>query len=169
MVIFIFTRKYRLYNSSLLIRRVPLSSVIPPSVDADSTSVARLAASIRSVGLLCPLILRKCHRKYTIIDGNNRFLALKMLDSPYIDALIVTDDQTLDYLPHDPQIDPPAKPEPLILIRDIRPLYNTLSRMTNRLTASGLPTNVSCETIGERTVIKIEIDKPNGMFHVKHQ
>lgn len=174
MVIFIFIRKYRMYNSSLLIRRIPLSAVISPNVDADSTVVARLAASIRSVGLLCPIILRKCRRKYSIIDGKHRYLALKMLDVPYLDALIVTDqsitdEMILDLLPSKPRIDPPAKPDPLILIRDIRPLYNTLSRMTDRLTASGLPTNVSCETIGDKTTIMIEIDKPESLFHVKHR
>lgn len=174
MVIFIFTRKYRMYNSSLLICRIPLSSVIPPNVDADSASVARLAASIRSVGLLCPAILRKCRRKYSIIDGKHRYLALKMLDVPYLDALIVTDpsitdDLILDSLPFEPQTDLPSKPEPLILIRDIRPLYNTLSRMIDRLNASGISANVSCETIGEKTTIRIEVDKPESLFHVKHK
>lgn len=169
MVIFIFTRKYRMYNSSLLLRRIPLSAVIPPNIAADSASVARLAASIRSVGLLCPVILRKCRRKYSIIDGKQRYLALKMLDVPYLDALIVVDDQILDLLPSEPQIDMPQRPEPLVLIRDIRPLYNSLSRMIDRLNTSGIPSNVSCETIDGKTVVKIEIEKPRSMFHVKHE
>lgn len=169
MVIFIFTRKNRMYNSSLPLCRVALSAVIPPDIAADATSVARLAASIRSVGLLCLLILYKCRRKYSIIDGNHRYLALKMLNAPCLDALIVTDDQTLDLLPSKPQIDPPAKPEPLILIRDIRPLYNALSRMIDRMNTSGIPSNVSCETFDDKTTIKIEIEKPDGVFHVKHK
>lgn len=161
-----------MYNSSLPLCRVPTDSVIPPNIDCDSAHIARLAASIRTVGLLCPVILRKCRRKYSIISGKHRFLALKMLGSPYIDALVVTDPtitdkQILDALSPDRQPDPASRPEPLILIRDIRPLYNTLSRTIERMNASGMSSNVSCETFDGKTVIKIEIDALGGMFHVK--
>lgn len=169
-----FTRKYKyyMYNSSLPLCRVSTDSVIPPDINVDSARVARLAASIRAVGLLCPVILRKCRRKYSIISGKHRFLALKMLDVPYIDALVITDptitdEQIIICLPSERDPVTPVKPEPLILIRDIRPLYNTLSRTIDRMTASGIPSNVSCETFDEKTIIRIEIDRSGGMFHVK--
>lgn len=62
--------------------------------DATQTGIDELAASIREVGLLQPLVVRKMAGGYELIAGQRRLLALQMLGQDHADCVIVgTDDE----------------------------------------------------------------------------
>ena len=80
------------------IERIPLAAIRPrkfPSRAAPSEQeVQRLAASIRTHGLLQPLLVRAFGREYEIVCGQRRFQACKSLGLPEIVAVVrVLDDR----------------------------------------------------------------------------
>lgn len=63
--------------------------------DATSSSIDELAASIREVGLLQPLVIRPAHNGYDLIAGQRRLLAVTMLGWDMVNCIVVhTDDAT---------------------------------------------------------------------------
>lgn len=74
------------------IERIPLSAIRPrkfPSRAAPSEQeVQRLAASIRTHGLLQPLLVRALGREYEIVCGQRRYQACKALGLPEIVAVV---------------------------------------------------------------------------------
>ena len=72
---------------------VPLESITPnpdqPREHFDEVEIENLAESIRSVGLIQPVLLRKSGDKFIIIAGERRFRAAKVLEMDTIRAIVV--------------------------------------------------------------------------------
>ena len=79
---------------------VKLEDLLPPEepvrlTPADET-IQDLAASIRSVGLLQPLVVRREGNKYRVVCGHRRFLALKIAKIEKIPVVVTDGDATRD-------------------------------------------------------------------------
>ena len=74
------------------IQNIPLDLIDEPSVAIrsriDDSSLSELADSIRSNGLIQPIILRKRGERYEIVAGHRRFLAFRQLGRLTIPALV---------------------------------------------------------------------------------
>ncbi|HRX15217.1 MAG TPA: ParB/RepB/Spo0J family partition protein [Spirochaetota bacterium] len=72
---------------------IPLDNITPnpdqPREHFDEIEIENLAESIRSVGLIQPVLLRKSGDKYIIIAGERRFRAAKVLEMDTIRAIVV--------------------------------------------------------------------------------
>lgn len=73
---------------------IPTSLVFPnpdqPRRSFDDAGIAELAASIKHVGLIQPLVVRRVSDHYELIAGERRLRAIKMLDLPTVRCLIST-------------------------------------------------------------------------------
>jgi len=61
----------------------------------EQTDIEELAASIRELGLLQPLVVRKTRRRFRLVAGNRRLLALQMLGEKTAPCRIVDADESL--------------------------------------------------------------------------
>lgn len=73
---------------------LPLERISPRDslhyAGGESLALPELAASIRQMGLLRPVTVRRCGSgRYTIVSGNRRLLACRMLGMSHIDAIIL--------------------------------------------------------------------------------
>ena len=72
---------------------LPLSEIAAnpwqPRKVFDNTKLAELAESIREVGLIEPVIVRRVETGYQLIAGERRFRAHQIVDKPTIRALVV--------------------------------------------------------------------------------
>ncbi len=77
----------------LLLQEIPLTSIVPnprqPRRDFDDAQVKELADSIRSEGLMQPIVVRKVKDGYELIAGARRFRAFKLIGQKTITARIV--------------------------------------------------------------------------------
>ncbi len=77
----------------LLLQELPLTSIVPnphqPRSDFDDAQVKELADSIRSEGLMQPIVVRKVKDGYEIIAGERRFRAFKLIGQKTITARIL--------------------------------------------------------------------------------
>jgi len=71
---------------------VPLEQIVPnphqPRRQMDETAIAELAASIRSTGLIQPIVVRKSREGYELIAGERRWRAAKMAGLAAIPVLV---------------------------------------------------------------------------------
>jgi len=80
------------------IRHIPLQQIIPnrrqPRTDFDERSIATLAESIRTAGLMQPIVVRPTAGGFELIAGERRWRAAKLVGLHEIPAVIrVADDQ----------------------------------------------------------------------------
>lgn len=77
----------------LQLQELPLTSIVPnprqPRRDFDDAQVKELADSIRSEGLLQPIVVRKVKDGYELIAGERRFRAFKLIGQKTITARIL--------------------------------------------------------------------------------
>lgn len=77
----------------LLLQELSLTAIVPnprqPRRDFDDAQVKELAESIRSEGLLQPVVVRKVKDGFELIAGERRFRAFKLLGQKTITARIV--------------------------------------------------------------------------------
>ena len=77
----------------LLLQELPLALIVPnprqPRRDFDPAQVQELADSIRSEGLMQPIVVRKAKEGYELIAGERRLRAFKLLGQPSITARIL--------------------------------------------------------------------------------
>lgn len=84
-----------------VITYIPLSDLLPgefhPHLEFQADNLDNLINSIKSIGIIEPLIVRKKDEKYEIIIGNRRYNAAKALNLDKIPAIIVNvnDEQVL--------------------------------------------------------------------------
>lgn len=62
--------------------------------DASDSSIEELAASIREVGLIQPLVVRQTETGYDLIAGRRRLLALQMLGDEMAPCVVIRTDDT---------------------------------------------------------------------------
>jgi len=79
--------------SGLQLQELPLTSIVPnprqPRRDFDDAQVKELADSIRSEGLMQPIVVRKVKDGYELIAGERRFRAFKLIGEKTITARIL--------------------------------------------------------------------------------
>jgi ParB family chromosome partitioning protein len=79
--------------AALQLHELPLTSILPnphqPRGDFDDAQVKELADSIRSEGLMQPIVVRKVKDGYEIIAGERRFRAFKLIGQKTITARIL--------------------------------------------------------------------------------
>ena len=77
----------------LLLQELPLTAIVPnprqPRRDFDDAQVKELADSIRSEGLMQPIVVRKVKDGYELIAGERRFRAFKLIGQKTITARIL--------------------------------------------------------------------------------
>ena len=77
----------------LLLQELPLTSIVPnprqPRRDFDDAQVKELADSIRSEGLMQPIVVRRIKDGYELIAGERRFRAFKLIGQKTITARII--------------------------------------------------------------------------------
>ena len=77
----------------LLLQELPLTAIVPnprqPRRDFDDAQVKELADSIRSEGLMQPIVVRKVKDGYELIAGERRFRAFKLIGEKTITARIL--------------------------------------------------------------------------------
>jgi ParB family chromosome partitioning protein len=77
----------------LLLQELPLTSIVPnprqPRREFDDAQVKELADSIRSEGLMQPIVVRKVKDGYELIAGERRFRAFKLIGQKTITARIL--------------------------------------------------------------------------------
>lgn len=80
-------------SPALSLQELPLTSIVPnprqPRRDFDDTQVKELADSIRSEGLMQPIVVRRIKDGYELIAGERRFRAFKLIGQKTITARIV--------------------------------------------------------------------------------
>jgi len=76
-----------------LLQELPLTSIVPnprqPRRDFDDAQVKELADSIRSEGLMQPIVVRKVKDGFELIAGERRFRAFKLIGQKTITARIL--------------------------------------------------------------------------------
>ena len=77
----------------LLLQELPLTAIVPnprqPRRDFDDAQVQELADSIRSEGLMQPIVVRKLKDGFELIAGERRFRAFKLIGQKTITARIL--------------------------------------------------------------------------------
>jgi len=75
------------------VTELPVASIVPnphqPRKDFDETAVKELAESIRSEGLLQPIVVRKAKGGYELIAGERRLRAFKHLGQKFIPVRVI--------------------------------------------------------------------------------
>ena len=78
---------------ALQLLELPLGSIVAnprqPRRDFDDAQIKELADSIRSEGLMQPIVVRKVKDGYELIAGERRFRAFKLIGKPTITARVV--------------------------------------------------------------------------------
>ena len=78
---------------ALQLLELPLGSIVAnprqPRRDFDDAQIKELADSIRSEGLMQPIVVRKVKDGYELIAGERRFRAFKLIGQPTITARVV--------------------------------------------------------------------------------
>lgn len=73
--------------------KIPLNEIFPgtnqPRKQFDMQSIAALAQSIRDVGLLSPILVRRCAEGYELVAGERRFRAMEMLHWKDCEAIVL--------------------------------------------------------------------------------
>src|SRR5581483_4994406 len=76
------------------VERIPLSAVpsrrFPSRSPATDEDIRRLAASIRSLGLIQPILVRPLGKEYEVVSGQRRYQACKVLGLADIVAVVRT-------------------------------------------------------------------------------
>jgi len=79
-------------------KEIKLSLIDQPEIASrftiETTGIEELAASIRELGLLQPLVVRKTRRRFRLVAGNRRLLALKMLGEKVAACRVVDADES---------------------------------------------------------------------------
>ena len=81
------------------LRSIPVEQIVPnrrqPRVDFDDASLTALAESIRSAGLMQPIMVRPSDTGFELIAGERRWRAAKLIGLQFIPAIVrPVDDQT---------------------------------------------------------------------------
>lgn len=80
-----------------MIKKVKMTEIREPGLvireQIGIDAVTELAESIREVGLLQPILLRRTESDYEIVAGHRRYLAHKQIGAEFIEAKIVTMDE----------------------------------------------------------------------------
>ena len=79
------------------LKEIPADSIARnvgnPRLTFEERAIERLAASIEDIGLLVPITVYKspkgAKKSYTLLDGERRFRAAKLVNMPNIPALVV--------------------------------------------------------------------------------
>lgn len=75
------------------IEKIPLNLIYPgarqPRKDFDPKTIATLADSIRAVGLLSPILVRRVAEGFELIAGERRFRAMEMLGWQNCEAIVI--------------------------------------------------------------------------------
>lgn len=76
-----------------MVKKIPLCEIHPPAVEIrnqqDIDSITELAESIKAIGLLQPILVRKIDNGYEVIAGHRRYLAHIQLGEKTIEAKII--------------------------------------------------------------------------------
>lgn len=76
----------------IVVEDVPTNRILPnpdqPRRSFDEESISELAASIRQVGLIQPLVVRRSGENYVLIAGERRLRAVKLLAWPTVQCII---------------------------------------------------------------------------------
>ena len=79
---------------------IALSRIVPPKTPlrerADDEDVVTLADSIKKIGLLHPILVRKVGDKYQVVCGHRRFLACKMAGLEKVKCIVTHDSEESD-------------------------------------------------------------------------
>lgn len=79
--------------NALAVTELPVASIVPnphqPRKEFDETAVKELAESIRSEGLLQPIVVRKVKGGYELIAGERRLRAFKQLGQKFIPVRVI--------------------------------------------------------------------------------
>jgi len=82
-----------------LVQSIPLEKidVSPFQVRMEYGDITELAANIKKLGLLSPILVRPIDERYEIVHGHRRFMALTHLNGKYISGVVreLTDKQAL--------------------------------------------------------------------------
>jgi len=80
------------------IREIPLSAIIPPKLPvrtgADEAAIAKLADSIKSLGLINPITVRPVGDQFEVVAGHRRLIATAMAGLPTIPAIVADADDS---------------------------------------------------------------------------
>jgi len=79
---------------------IALSRIVPPKTPlrerADDEDVVTLADSIKKIGLLHPILVRKVGDKYQVVCGHRRYLACKMAGLEKVKCIVTDDNEESD-------------------------------------------------------------------------
>jgi len=79
---------------------IALSRIVPPKTPlrerADDEDVVTLADSIKKIGLLHPILVRKVGDKYQVVCGHRRYLACKMAGLEEVKCIVTHDSEEAD-------------------------------------------------------------------------
>jgi len=79
---------------------IALSRIVPPKTPlrerAQDEDIATLADSIKKIGLLHPIIVRKAGDKYQVVCGHRRYLACKMAGLGKVKCIVTHDSEESD-------------------------------------------------------------------------
>lgn len=82
----------RIDDASIRLEEIPVELIAPnpdqPRRSFDDDSISELASSIKQVGLIQPLIVRKVSDRYYLIAGERRLRAVKLLSWPTVQCII---------------------------------------------------------------------------------
>lgn len=80
-------------SNALAVTELPVASIVPnphqPRKEFDESAVKELAESIRSEGLLQPIVVRKVKGGYELIAGERRLRAFKQLGQKFIPVRVI--------------------------------------------------------------------------------
>lgn len=83
----------RSQTSERRIVKIPMNEVFPgahqPRKQFDGQTIAALAQSIREVGLLSPILVRRCPEGFELIAGERRFRAMELLKFRECEAIVL--------------------------------------------------------------------------------
>ena len=83
----------RSQHSDRRIIKIPMDCIFPgahqPRRQFDEKTIAELAESIRSVGLLSPILVRRCAEGFELVAGERRFRAMEMLGWRECEAIVL--------------------------------------------------------------------------------
>lgn len=79
---------------------IALSRIVPPRTPlrerAQDEDIATLADSIKKIGLLHPILVRKVDDKYQVVCGHRRYLACKMAGLEKVKCIVTHDSEESD-------------------------------------------------------------------------
>ena len=79
---------------------IALSRIVPPQTPlrerADDEDITTLADSIKKIGLLHPILVRKVDDKYQVVCGHRRYLACKMAGLEKVKCIVTHDSEESD-------------------------------------------------------------------------